>query len=228
MNTLSIFAKLQRHLLAYCFLLMSVMTINVAHAQKEDDFFKAVAFDNVEKVALYIEQGYSPNLQEKVRGESALMVAIREQSERVFLLLMTHKKIDFEVKANNGDTALMLAAYLKQSKMLTSLIEHGARVNQDGWTALHYAAASAEAEMVQILLAHNAKVDALSPNHSTPLMMAIRSASLDIVKLLVERGANIELKNQVGMTALDFAVYYEQRDIQAYLESLQKSLQKTQ
>jgi ankyrin repeat protein len=222
MKTSAIFAKLQRKLLTYCFLLMSVVTINLAHAQKEHDFFKGVAFDDVEKVSMYIQQGYSPNLQEKVRGESALMVAIREESERVFLLLMTHKKIDFEIKANNGDTALMLAAYLKRPKMLTWLIEHGARVNQEGWTALHYAAASAEPEMVQILLAHDAQVDALSPNQSTPLMMAIRSASLDIVKLLVERGANIELKNQVGMTALDFAVYYEQRDIQAYLRALQK------
>jgi ankyrin repeat protein len=214
------FSQFQQKCVAWCICFLSLCIVNLAQAQKEDDFFKGVAFDDVEKVAKYLQQGYSPNLQEKFRGESALMVAVREDSQEVFSLLIRNKDINFEVRANNGDTALMLAAYLKRPSLLLALLEGGARVNQDGWTALHYAAASSDLEVVQILLKHHAKVDALSPNESTPLMMAIRSANLNIVKLLVEYGANILIKNQVGMNALDFAIYYEQRDIQAYLKSL--------
>jgi uncharacterized protein len=55
------------------------------------------------------------------------------------------------------------------------------------------------------LLDQNAYIDAESPNGTTPLMMAAHYGTPEAVKLLLEAGADPSLKNQLGLTAIDFA-----------------------
>jgi len=59
--------------------------------------------------------------------------------------------------------------------------------------------------MVRLLLEHHAYIDAESPNGTTPLMMAAHYGNPAVVKLLLEEGADPSIKNQQGLTALDFA-----------------------
>jgi hypothetical protein len=58
---------------------------------------------------------------------------------------------------------------------------------------------------LSLLLENHAYIDAESPNGSTPLMMAAMYGTPQAVKLLVESGADPLLKNQQGLTAIDFA-----------------------
>jgi len=44
-----------------------------------------------------------------------------------------------------------------------------------------------------------------SPSPGTPLMRAVESGSVGIVKLLLERGAKINLRTKTEKTALDIA-----------------------
>jgi ankyrin repeat protein len=48
-------------------------------------------------------------------------------------------------------------------------------------------------------------VNATSPNGSTPLMMAAQYGTEASVKLLLDRGADVKLRNQRELTAVDFA-----------------------
>jgi len=60
----------------------------------------------------------------------------------------------------------------------------------------------------------------LSPNHHTPkgtLLYQAASCSLEITKLLIERGANIDTQNNEQKTALDHAIEKEKIDIALYL-----------
>src|SRR3990167_3125082 len=94
-----------------------------------------------------------------------------------------------------------------------------AEVNKPGWTPLHYAASNAttvSVDMVRLLLEHHAYIDAESPNRSTPLMMAAHYGSTDVVQLLLEEGADPMIRNEQGMTAIDFA-RRAQRDAHASL-----------
>ena len=85
--------------------------------------------------------------------------------------------------------------------------------------AWDYAASGGHAAIAQILLDHSAYIDAESPNGTTPLMMAAMYGSPDVVKLLLAQGADRDLKNQLGMTALDFAKQGSRKDAIELLQS---------
>jgi ankyrin repeat protein len=59
--------------------------------------------------------------------------------------------------------------------------------------------------VVRYLLDQGANVDATSPNGTTALMMAAREHHPDIGNLLLDRGADPNVRNGAGMTALRYA-----------------------
>jgi len=197
-----------------------------AFADDREDLIFAVRFDQVDKVKELLDRGVSVNSTEAIRGETLLMIALREDSKKVFQILLNHKDIQLEARANNGDTILMLASYLGNFPFVKAVVEHDAEINQVGWCALHYAAAGGNKEIVALLLEKSAYIDAESPNKTTPLMMAARSGKHLIVNLLLEEGADPFLKNDLGLTALDFANEVEQREIAAVLKERMQDTKK--
>lgn len=177
----------------------------LARAGAYEDFFRAVSLDEVQTVTALLKRGFDPNTIEGVRGDSGLILALREGSMKVFPLLLNARGVDLEQQARNGDTALMIAAFKANMPAVQALLAKGAAVNKSGWTALHYAAASGDSEIVKILVKQGAELDALSPNKTTPMMMAARGGFIYSVKVLSDAGADASLKNDAGMTAIDFA-----------------------
>jgi ankyrin repeat protein len=59
--------------------------------------------------------------------------------------------------------------------------------------------------MIEYLLTQKADINAPSPNETTPLMMAAMYGSEDAARALLKAGADPARKNQLGMTAADFA-----------------------
>ncbi len=57
-------------------------------------------------------------------------------------------------------------------------------------------------------------------NGMTPLMFAARYNRVDIIKLLVEKGANIKTKNSKGYNAMKFAKLSNAKEAIALLEEL--------
>ncbi|MEB0138533.1 MULTISPECIES: ankyrin repeat domain-containing protein [unclassified Undibacterium] len=197
---------------AACCLALLLLS-SAASADSYDDFLFAVRFNDSAKLQTLLARGMDANAVEALRGETALMIALREKSFKVRDLLLQLPELKLEARATNGDTALMLAAFLGDSDSVAKLIAAGAEVNQVGWTALHYAAASGNPETIAVLLEHAAYIDTESPNKTTPLMMAVRSGKNAAVELLIDEGADLYLKNDRGMTALDFALENERKDL---------------
>ena len=99
----------------------------------------------------------------------------------------------------------MIAAIKGHKELVQALIKRDADVNKPGWTPLHYAATGGHVEIILILLEEHAYIDAESPNKSTPLMMAAMYGSTAAVRTLLDAGADPTLRNEIGLSAVEFA-----------------------
>lgn len=190
-----------------------VLAASTALAGSYEDFFQAVKRDLPQQIAPLLKRGFDPNTIDAERGETGLILALREGHADVAALLMKAPGIDLEATARNGDTALMIAAFKSNKSAVDALLALDAEVNRPGWTALHYAASVGANDIVQVLLDASAYIDAESPNKTTPLMMAARSGHILTVKLLLDEGADATLKNDQGLSAIDLARQFNHADI---------------
>ena len=202
-----------------------LLQAGLAQAQTTDmdRMTKAVKFDDISEVRSLIAQGMDPNAGDKT-GMPWLLIAAREKSEKVAQLLLDNPKTNVDALDRADENALMFAAINKDMPLVKSLIDKDAEVNKKGWTPLHYAATSGDVEIINVLLEESAYVDAESPNGTTPLMMAARGGSVDAVNALLTGGADPTLKNQLGLSAADFARQNNNTDLAAALDASAKDI----
>jgi ankyrin repeat protein len=183
-----------------------------------EDFFKAVKLDNVRTVQALLQRGFDPNTVNP-EGVPALMLAVREPSLKVAELLASWPKTKTELRNDKDESVLMLAALKGYFSLVKKLVEQDADVNKPGWTPLHYAASSGHVQIIEYLLEHSAYIDAESPNGTTPLMMAAMYGSPEAVKVLIQAGADLRQQNQLGLSALDFAVRGQRQNSKELIEA---------
>ncbi|KAL6872219.1 hypothetical protein HDV57DRAFT_505984 [Trichoderma longibrachiatum] len=109
-----------------------------------------------------------------------------------------------------GYTPLDNACRKGDAEMVTALLNLGAMVNVRnvfGFTPLHHAAQVGATAVVEALLAAGAAIDArLHRTGDTPLLLAVVADQVDVVKLLIAKGANIRLKNGAGLDCNTLAI----------------------
>ena len=135
------------------------------------------------------------------------------------------------VTVGEGETILMAAARAGNVETIKALVAHGADVNAaeqwQGQTALVYAAVENHADAVKVLVELGANVNvrskklefpdfvfktagmiyAVQPVGSwTPLMYAARDGAIDAVRALAVGGADLNLVDPDGTTALTLAI----------------------
>jgi ankyrin repeat protein len=181
-----------------------------------DRMNRAVKFDDIREVRSLLAQGMDPNAGDDT-GMPWLVIAAREKSDKTALALLDNPKINVDALDRADENALMYAAINKDLPLVKALIDKDAEVNKKGWTPLHYAATSGDVEIINALLEESAYVDAASPNGTTPLMMAARAGSVDAVNALLTGGADPTLKNQLGLSAVDFARQFNNTELAAAL-----------
>jgi ankyrin repeat protein len=108
-----------------------------------------------------------------------------------------------------GVTPLALACVNRSAAMVGALLEAGADPNQTRWTgetALHSCARTGTAEAVRLLLNRGAKVNAIEERQGhTALMRAVVGKHPDVVRALLDAGADVHVRSKGGFTALLFA-----------------------
>lgn len=178
------------------------------HAQRAyDRFIMAIIRDDVSTVIELQLRGLDVNTPDPDLNPP-LVLALQRDALRVARHLVEQWDLDIEATNPAGENALMLAALRGHLDIVQALIRRGAQVNRPGWTALHYAATGKTDQalpIARLLLEHYAYIDAESPNGSTPLMMAALYGRDEVVELLLAEGADASVRNQQGLTALDFA-----------------------
>lgn len=184
-----------------------LLPLSVWASSDAADFQTAIVRDNHKAVLTLLVRGVDVNSRDE-RGRPALVKALQIESMRVAEMLLSAPGIRVNEISPQGETALMQAAIKGHLPVVRRLLAMGADVNLPGWTPLHYAASAAlddSTEIAALLIEHHAYIDAESPNKSTPLMLAAQYGSEATVDLLLNAGADAQLKNQQGLTAVDFA-----------------------
>ena len=194
-------------------------------ADAYEDYSRALVSDNASAILNLVFRGFDPNTLD-TRGRPGLVSALHQDSLKVVDELLKAPKINVNLASRQNETPLMMACIKGHLDLAKRLIKMGADVNREGWAPLHYAASAdtpQTLDIIKLLLENSAYIDAASPNGTTPLMLAAQYSSEAVVKLLLEEGADITLRNQRNMTAADFAKLV---DRQYMVDLLGKALQK--
>lgn len=185
-----------------------------AQAGAFEDFFIAIQRDDGNAITALLRRGFDPNTRDP-KGQVGLTLALQLGSTKAFNALMAARPTNVEARNEQDESPLMMAALKGNVDAVKALIARDADVNKTGWAPLHYAASAGSpqhAQIISLLLERHAYIDAASPNGTTPLMMAAHYGSTEAVQLLLEEGADPTLKNQLGLTAADFAMRASRTD----------------
>ena len=112
--------------------------------------------------------------------------------------------------ADDGFTALHLAAFFRHADAVRLLLERGAPVNVVASNAmrvqpLHSAAAGGDTECVRLLVEAGAGVDARQEGGFVPLHASAQNGDAAAVEALLAAGADPSAATEDGRTAADFA-----------------------
>jgi len=168
-------------------------------------------------------------------GHTPLMYACESGDIEVVKFLLSHGA-HINDKNNKGDTSVLLACRTSHLKVMEFLILNGANIleiDQEGKSLIMYASMKNDIRYLQIIfeadMYQNQKElkeceQANKPyiikniNHTdkfgfTALMHAVINGNKDVVKYLLDHGANISIKNNRGQTAAFFAINSSNKDI---------------
>jgi len=183
-------------------------------AIRDDMIAQAVNDSDPEAIAYALSfiHGCSP--------ESVWKEVINNNFEGLKKVLKTLDEMDIN-KEYNDDILLVYASKHGYIDIMKLLIEKGAEVNiedADGMTPLYWAAINNNAHITKFLIEDKgAEVDYEGINSTTALIEASKHGYIDIVKLLIANGANINIKASVSKTPLHYAVNIGYMDIAEFL-----------
>jgi ankyrin repeat protein len=158
--------------------------------------------------------------------ETILHFAARKRWLDIVEYLVEHGA-DIDELDNNAHTPLFDAAHHGAVHVVQYLISKGANIcakARNGYTPLHAAVNSNHIETVKCLVEQGADINALSNNNHTPLRHAVGSraagkGNYDIVKYLLDCGADKEIPDENGLKASKAAWKAGYGGLATYIES---------
>lgn len=155
-----------------------------------------------------------------VLADEPAIVLAAESSDLAKIKVALASGEDVNAVGDGGANALMWASKNNHIEIVDFLLSKGADVNAKdsaGYTALIY---TGDITIAADLINHGADVHVRTKNKNTPLIIAVKNGQLDMVKLLLDNGVRVDVKDAGGCTALMFAAQKEDAhefDIAKYL-----------
>jgi pectate lyase len=141
------------------------------------------------------------------KGHTPLHFVVSYGHKDVVELLIA-KGADVNAKNNDGQRPLDLAMILNRKGIFELLLEEGAELS------MHTAAYLGDIDKVRNFIEAGTNVNGEPLRGGiTPLYWAVREHHEDVAELLIEKGANVQVKNRRGWTPLHHAVRGGNRDM---------------
>jgi ankyrin repeat protein len=157
-------------------------------------------------VHLLLEKGANPEAQD-AKGRTPLMLAV-QRGHKAIVKFLLQKGVDLETQDAEGHTPLACAILKSDELAVKILVEQGAKtenlylndadLRRDLKSGLHNATAAGNLKVVSLLLALGADMEERDIQGLTPVAHAVLENREDIVKFLLENGANVDILSDTG------------------------------
>jgi ankyrin repeat protein len=152
---------------------------------------------------------------------TGLMIACLHENYDQVVYQVEKLKVNINHQKNDGSTALMIAIYKKNLKIVKYLCENGADKELRDYlnnTALIYAIYLSP-ECASYLIIHGSHINIKNNLNETPMHFAAMTGNLFIVKLLFERGSELNVFNKNKHAPLMMACGNKHFDVIKFLVS---------
>jgi ankyrin repeat protein len=177
-------------------LLAAGADVNAALPEGETLLMTAAHTGNVDAIKVLLAHHADVNAKEKSLGETALMWAAAENHPGAVSALIS---ADANINAHSTVLGLMSFKWVTSGMVSTTL-------PRGGWTPLMYAARQNATQASRALADGHADLNLTDPDGTTALTIAIINAHFDLANMLLEKGADPNIADETGMTALYAAV----------------------
>ncbi|XP_049607902.1 histone-lysine N-methyltransferase EHMT2 isoform X1 [Syngnathus scovelli] len=179
--------------------------------------YPAAKQGEVQRVLLMLMEGIDPAYQPESQNRRSALHAAAQRGllEVCYILLQAGAQIDAQDK--DLRTPLLEAIINNHIELTRYLIQNGAcvyHVEEDGYTGLHHAAKQGNLEIVNILL-ETGQVDVNAQDNGgwTPIIWAAEHKHVDVIKVLLNRGADVTINDKELNVCLHWAAYAGNVDI---------------
>ncbi|MEI0747825.1 ankyrin repeat domain-containing protein [Brachyspira pulli] len=221
-------------LMVVLYTLFSFQALYPELSKDEKEFVSHITNGNKEEVLDFLNNKKANINLDIMDGATPLILSILYERYEIAEILI-EKGANVNIKDNSGFTALIHAIQREKTDLSKMLIEKKSDVNTKitfktdglylkGFTPLTF---NVDKEVAELLIKAGAKVNTrLSINDDsrniqleniTPLMWVIFDYNTELAKLLIESGADINAKDKDGNTALDYARYRDNSEIEQLL-----------
>lgn len=177
--------------------------------------FFAAQNGDLKTVEFLLKSGASPNAEGPGKSTALDAAALSGNLAIVEDLLNAGARLDTPTIDNQ--TPLHAAATGGNKDVMLLLLKRGldpnARRNTDHATPLAEAASSGSLECLEVLAQHGSSLDTPGYRQRTPIMLAILVRHTDVAKKLVSLGADLTKYDDVGTSALTFAMLEGEFDV---------------
>lgn len=185
-------------------------------------FHDAARFGHLNIVKWFIENGEDVENRSDTFGKTVLYEsACQGRFPVVDYLLSIGAKINLRNSANKIRSPADCAAQFGNLNMAKYLVEKGAPLKNDWYTGygpLFLPAEKGYQEVVIWYLGNGADIDRQDKLGESAIFKAIKKNNLDLVKLLVKKGASLKIKSKTRSTPYSLAVKIHKKEIAEYLK----------
>ncbi|XP_058032168.1 transient receptor potential cation channel subfamily A member 1 [Ahaetulla prasina] len=193
----------------------SFEALNVADSSGNTPLHWATKKQQTESVKLLLSRGANPNILNS-NMVSPLHWAVLYLLNDLVKIFLECSTTDVNLEGEGGNTPILVACYKDNSEALKLLIENGGditKANNMGCMPVHAAAFSGSKLCLEIIIKRGEELGYSPENHinftnngkCSPLHLAVQSRDLEMIKMCIEYGAQIDLKQNDNCTALHFA-----------------------
>jgi ankyrin repeat protein len=204
-------------------LLRHGMDIDTFNERNICALMEVIALGNLEAARTLLNNGANPDGDEQIPDSRPLILAAHQGATDIVRLLLDYNA-ELEIEDRMGLTALHWASRENRIETVQFLLSRGAEVEKTGIdeaTPLYSAVSRGALQMTQLLLDGNANINARDRDFGqTALMLAAKYSHVDILRVLLDRGAEVHLRDDEGISALDWARRNHRDDIVAILEAV--------